>query len=68
MEMVSVCLEGGQSMVQSEILLSNTVRLLGTLLHIKCHTLQPHLSHLQLSISKKVSAVLEQEENVEVKN
>ena len=62
-----MCLEGGQSVVQSEVLLSNTIRLLGILLHTKCHALQPHLSHLQLSISKKVSVVLEHEENVEVK-
>ena len=68
MEMVCVCLEGGQSVVQSEVLLSNTIRLLGILLHTKCHALQPHLSHLQLSISKKVSVVLEHKENVEVKD
>ena len=69
MNMVSVSLRGGLSVMQTEVLFSNIVRILGSLLQLqtKCPSLQPHLSNLQLDISKKVSDTLEQEGDVEVR-
>ncbi len=67
--MVHACVRGGVSMMQSEVFLSNTVRLLASLIQLqsKCHALQPHLSNLQLNISKEVSGVLVKEEDAEVR-
>lgn len=75
---VKTSLRKGPSPMQTEIMFSNMVKLIGSLLRLQkkyalqlhqgqCSLLRPHLSGLQLHISKTVSGVLEEEDDMEVR-
>lgn len=68
MGMVDVSLKKGPSLMQSEVIFSHSVKLIGKLLQLqeKVPDLRAALSNLQLQISKSVADVLESEEDVEV--
>ena len=58
------------SLSQSEVMCSTTVELIGSLLQqqAKYPVLKPHLSNLQLQISKKLSELLEGKEDEKVRD
>lgn len=66
--MMDVSLKKGPSLMQSEVIFSHSVKLIGKLLQLqeKVPDLRAALSNLQLQISKSVADVLESEEDVEV--
>ena len=68
LDMMDMSLKG-LSLMQSEVIISHSVKLMGKLLQLQeTHpTLRPSLSKFQLHLSKRISAVLELTENKEVR-
>ncbi len=69
LNLMHTSLRKGPSLMQSEVMFSHSVKLLGKLLQLqeKIPSLRPNLSNLQLQISATVSEVLESnDDDVEV--
>lgn len=65
---MSVSLRKGPTLMQSEVIFSHSVKLLGKLLQLQGEipSLRPNLTNLQLQISAKVTEVLELKEDIDV--